>query len=157
MTNFSAIGRLADTMSKGLPPLKSRMLITQVVGILTQSALEEAPERQGELKQGIQERVDSPYSGHIDFQAPHTPFVYYGTKPHIILPKFALRSSAKEIGGGSATLRFQIGGRVLYRKFVRHPGTRPNRFIDRAVDRSQPAVAKAGEGWMVDVATAVTK
>jgi hypothetical protein len=145
MSDFTAMGRLADAMSAGLPPLKSRALITQVVGILGQAAQEEAPERDGTLKHSMHERVDSPYAGVVEFQAPHALFVVNGTPPHTI-----------EARPGH-TLRFVINGVTLFRKKVRHPGTKPNRFPDRAVRRAQPAIEQAGAGWLVDVAVAVTR
>ena len=40
-----------------------------------------------------------------------------GTKPHIIVPNRA------------TVLRFSSGGRVIYTHAVRHPGTRPNRYL----------------------------
>lgn len=45
-----------------------------------------------------------------------------GTRPHIIRPKNA------------KTLRFKVGGRVVYAKVVHHPGTRPRPFLDRALN-----------------------
>jgi len=52
----------------------------------------------------------------------YAPFVNDGTRPHIIKPKRP---------GGS--LRFVIGGRVVYAKVVHHPGTRARPFLDRAL------------------------
>lgn len=40
-----------------------------------------------------------------------------GTRPHIIVPKKA------------KTLRFKSRGKIVYAKIVRHPGTRPNRYL----------------------------
>jgi hypothetical protein len=40
-----------------------------------------------------------------------------GTKPHLIVPN------------RSSVLRFSSGGRVIYTHAVRHPGTRPNRYL----------------------------
>jgi hypothetical protein len=40
-----------------------------------------------------------------------------GTRPHIILPRRA------------QTLRFYSRGRIVYSKMVRHPGTKPNRYL----------------------------
>ena len=40
-----------------------------------------------------------------------------GTRPHIITPNRA------------KVLRFTSGGRVIYTHAVRHPGTRPNRYL----------------------------
>lgn len=40
-----------------------------------------------------------------------------GTRPHIIAARNA------------QTLRFKSRGKIVYAKVVRHPGTRPNRFL----------------------------
>lgn len=40
-----------------------------------------------------------------------------GTRPHMIFPK------------ERQVLRFSAGGRVIYTRAVRHPGTRPNRYL----------------------------
>lgn len=42
---------------------------------------------------------------------------HQGTRPHIILPRRA------------QTLRFYSHGRIVYAQVVRHPGTRPNRYL----------------------------
>jgi len=52
----------------------------------------------------------------------YAPFVNDGTRPHIIRPR--------RPGG---TLRFTVGGRVVYAKVVHHPGTRARPFLDRAL------------------------
>jgi hypothetical protein len=52
------------------------------------------------------------------------PAVFYvldGTRPHLIRARRA------------KFLRFEVGGQVLYRKVVRHPGTDPNDFMGRAL------------------------
>ncbi|PWI06533.1 hypothetical protein DIZ27_32860 [Streptomyces sp. NWU339] len=48
-------------------------------------------------------------------------FVLDGTRPHIIRPRRA------------KALRFETGGRVVFAKRVRHPGTRANPFLQRAL------------------------
>jgi hypothetical protein len=40
-----------------------------------------------------------------------------GTRPHLIFPKRA------------RALRFTSGGRIVYTRIVRHPGTRPNPYL----------------------------
>lgn len=47
--------------------------------------------------------------------------VHDGTRPHIIRPKNA------------KALRFRVGGRTVFAKVVRHPGTRARPFLDRAI------------------------
>ncbi|MCF3960609.1 hypothetical protein [Streptomyces fuscigenes] len=52
---------------------------------------------------------------------PAVRFVLDGTRPHIIRPR---RASA---------LRFEVGGEVVFSRLVRHPGTRANNFMARAL------------------------
>ncbi|MBC9729258.1 hypothetical protein [Streptomyces sp. TRM68367] len=52
---------------------------------------------------------------------PAVRFVLDGTRPHIIRPRRA------------RALRFEVDGRVVFSAFVRHPGTRPNNFMARAL------------------------
>lgn len=51
----------------------------------------------------------------------YAPMVNGGTRPHIIRPRRA------------KALRFKVGGRTVYAKVVRHPGTRARPFLDRAL------------------------
>ena len=51
----------------------------------------------------------------------YAPMVNDGTRPHIIRPKRA------------QALRFRVGGRVVYARVVRHPGTKARPFLDRAL------------------------
>ncbi|MEW2568305.1 hypothetical protein [Streptomyces sp. NPDC047070] len=48
-------------------------------------------------------------------------FVLNGTRPHLIRPR------------RKKFLRFEVEGHVVYTKLVRHPGTRPNDFMGRAL------------------------
>ncbi|MFD6936263.1 hypothetical protein ACFWAP_08940 [Streptomyces goshikiensis] len=52
---------------------------------------------------------------------PATRYVLDGTRPHIIRPRRA------------KALRFEIRGREIFAAYVRHPGTRPNDFLGRAL------------------------
>ncbi|MFF4755553.1 hypothetical protein ACWD5R_32000 [Streptomyces sp. NPDC002514] len=52
---------------------------------------------------------------------PAVRYVLDGTRPHIIRPRRA------------KVLRFEVGGRVVYSAYARHPGTRPNNFLARAL------------------------
>lgn len=66
----------------------------------------------------------------VDYAA----MVHDGTRPHMIRPR-AGRSGRPKRGGGTKPtyLRFEIGGRVVYAREVRHPGTDPRPFLDRAL------------------------
>lgn len=51
----------------------------------------------------------------------YAPYVNDGTRPH--------RINAR--AGG--VLRFNVGGRTVYARYVNHPGTRAKPFLDRAL------------------------
>ncbi|MFJ4469608.1 hypothetical protein ACIP2X_19265 [Streptomyces sp. NPDC089424] len=52
---------------------------------------------------------------------PKARLVLDGTRPHLIRPRRA------------KALRFEVGSDVVFTKLVRHPGTRPNNFLARAL------------------------
>lgn len=61
--------------------------------------------------------------GHDPQRAPHALFVNFGTKPHIIRPK------------DKKALRWVMGNRFIFAKFVRHPGYKGDAYIlDAAAD-----------------------
>lgn len=49
-------------------------------------------------------------------------YVNDGTRPHVIRPRNA------------QVLRFRVGGRIVFARKVDHPGTKPNPFLDRALE-----------------------
>jgi hypothetical protein len=52
---------------------------------------------------------------------PAVHYVLNATRPHLIRPRRA------------KALRFEVGGDVVYTKLVRHPGSRANDFLGRAL------------------------
>lgn len=90
------------------------------------SALSDAAEKEkigdANFLVGINENKlmsDSRNAGNVNY----VPYYYYGSKPHIIRAK----------NGGM--LRFVKDGKVIYRKFVRHPGNKPHNFIQDTLDQ----------------------
>jgi hypothetical protein len=59
--------------------------------------------------------------GVITCDHPATLYVLEGTRPHLIKPRRA------------KALRFEAGGHVVFAAYARHPGTRPNNFLGRAL------------------------
>ncbi|MYR64411.1 hypothetical protein GTY54_52110 [Streptomyces sp. SID625] len=59
--------------------------------------------------------------GVVTCDHPATLYVLEGTRPHLIR---ARRGKA---------LRFEVDGQVVFATVVRHPGTRPNNFLGRAL------------------------
>lgn len=71
----------------------------------------------------------------------HARYVDEGTRPHEILPRRA------------KVLAFGVGGRTVFARRVRHPGTRPVRFMARGADQArsgQQAVFRRGLAQIVD-------
>lgn len=62
-------------------------------------------------------------AGSVHAKADYALYVHEGSRPHLIRPKRA------------QALRFQIGGRTVFAKLVRHPGTRARPFLRNAAER----------------------
>ena len=74
----------------------------------------------GELKRSIHMRHYRSGMGQfiqVGSSVKHALLHHEGTRPHIITPNRA------------QVLRFTAGSRVIYTHAVRHPGTRPNRYL----------------------------
>lgn len=81
-----------------------------------------APGSMGDgIRSSIRYGADGPV-GTVTSTHPATIYVVNGTRPHIIRPR--------RPGG---VLRFTVNGRVVYARFVNHPGTRPNDFMIQAL------------------------
>lgn len=75
------------------------------------------PVKTGALRASLFGRVVDQTKIEIGATALHGVYVEYGTRPHEIRPVRA------------KFLRFEIGGKVIYTKLVRHPGTRAQPFV----------------------------
>ena len=78
-----------------------------------------APVDTGRLKGSI--KVMPTNNGLEITMVDYAKFVEFGTPPHVIIPK------------SKKALKFKIGNKVLLRKKVKHPGTRPNPFIRNTI------------------------
>lgn len=84
-------------------------------------ARNEAPGRMGQFVDWHIEEGPDGLQGVVTCDHPATRFVLDGTRPHIIRPRRA------------KALRFDAGGQVVFAAYARHPGTRPNNFMARAL------------------------
>jgi len=86
--------------------------------------------RTGELRSSIKTFVvggiTMGYVGSVVAYARHAAMVEYGTKPHVIAAR------------RKKFLRFEVGGNVLFRRAVNHPGTFPRPFMRAAQLKAQP-------------------
>lgn len=89
-------------------------------------------DRSGDLRGRTQARAISMEEAEIVADTPYAHFVEWGTAPHLI--------HAKNKGGDDeesyGVLRFEIGGEVLFRPYVFHPGTTADGFMARGRDKA---------------------
>jgi len=79
-----------------------------------------APRRTGEYAAGIGWRKIDVMKYLIFASAPHSAIVESGSRPHFILPR------EKKV------LRFEVGGEVVFAKWVMHPGTAGQHILHTA-------------------------
>lgn len=99
--------------------LEGRM--DRLVGAIADDARRYAPIDTGELRSKITWSRVGPGKWRVTSGAWHTLFVEYPTRPHIIRAR------------GDGMLRFRVGGRIVYAKQVRHPGTQAQPFMRPAL------------------------
>jgi hypothetical protein len=92
---------------------------------IANQARADVPVRTGNLGRSIGEgqvRVTGPrtVSGSVHATARYAAPVHEGSRPHVIRPRRA------------KALRFEIGGRTVFAKMVRHPGSRSRPFLRNA-------------------------
>ena len=85
--------------------------------------------------------------------AKYAAFVEYGTRPHVIAPKNG-RVLAWQSGGSAGAYTTSASGRSYYKSgssggmvfaaYVNHPGTQPNPYMQKIVDKATPEV----NDWM---------
>lgn len=61
----------------------------------------------------------------VESSHPATMYVIKGTKPH------AIRKG--KVWKGRPVLKFEMGGRTVFARWVNHPGTKPNDFLTKAL------------------------
>jgi hypothetical protein len=78
----------------------------------------------GTMKRKITTSIDT---GHVRVNLDHPAalFVLKGTRRHDI--------RKGKVWRGRKVLRFQMGGRTVFARWVKHPGNKPNNFLARAL------------------------
>lgn len=96
-----------------------------------------APVDTGRLRASIEGRLNRTWTLRPQFtvgsNVEYAQMVHDGTRPHIIRPRNA------------RSLRFVVGGQVVYARVVHHPGTRARPFLDRALRE-----VTAGRGYRIE-------
>src|SRR3972149_8774556 len=96
-------------------------LIEKLADFAYASAFYGAPWKTGKLAGSIVKEIGYGEAS-IQALAPYAVYVEKGTAPHEIRPVNA------------SVLAFEVGGRMVFTPLVRHPGTKPNPFMQLAVE-----------------------
>ena len=124
-----------ETSGVNLNKLDLGKSLQRLIDCLTEYAygimrFDETPERTGHLKGSIKRRKRE-LKGEISVGVPYTIYIEFGTAPHEIRPAHA------------RALRFTTeAGEVIFTKLVRHPGTKPNPFLKRTMERTAKQLEK---------------
>jgi HK97 gp10 family phage protein len=123
---------VAEKLSKEL----KQKLIEKLADIAFAAAFWGAPWRTGKLAGSIIKEVADGEAS-INALASYAVYVEKGTAPHEIRPVNA------------SVLAFEAGGSMVFTRLVRHPGTKPNPFMQRAVDVAREKVDETfAELWL---------
>ena len=98
-----------------------KKLIERLADITYAAAFYRAPWKTGKLASSIVKQVSRDEAS-VEALAPYAAFVVKGTAPHEIRPVNA------------SVLAFEAGGRMVFTPLVRHPGTKPNPFMEKAAE-----------------------
>jgi hypothetical protein len=110
-------------------------LVEKLADMAYASAFFGAPWKTGKLAGSIVKEMGDGEAS-IQALAPHAMYVVKGTAPHEIRPVNA------------SVLAFEVSGKMVFTPLVRHPGTKPNPFMQRAVEDARSKVDEAfAELW----------
>jgi len=91
--------------------------------------VKKAPKRTGRMARSILKLVTG-FHCLIGPTVDYAIFVEEGTMPHLIEPVAA------------QALRFEIGGRVVFAKYVHHPGTKPQPFVRQTAEATRREIPR---------------
>ena len=107
-------------------PLKQK-LIERLTDIAFAAAFWGAPVKTGYLASTVYKQV-SDSEGVVGVAASYAQVVVEGTAPHEIRP------------ANGEVLAFMIAGKMIFTPIVHHPGTKPNPFMQNALEEAQSKV-----------------
>ncbi len=117
----SARGLKFDEIAAKFSKDLRQRLIERLADAAWSSAFYGAPWRSGRLAGSIVKEVGDS-EAEIQALAPYAVFVELGTAPHEMRPVNA------------SVLAFEAGGKMVFTSLVRHPGSKPNPFMERAAE-----------------------
>jgi hypothetical protein len=124
----STLGLEFEETAKRLDPQLRDLLIERLAEIAYFLAFYGAPWKSGNLARSIVKEVEED-SAVIRVLAKYGIYVVAGTAPHEIRP------------AGASCLAFRAkSGAMVFTRLVRHPGTKPNPFLEEAAEKTRDQV-----------------
>jgi len=118
-----------DAVAETLDDETKQLLVERLLEVAYYEAFYGAPWRSGNLARSLVKEIDEDGSATLRALAPYAKFVVEGTRPHEIHPR------------GASVLVFKAkSGDLVFTRLVRHPGTKPNPFLTRAVDKARDQI-----------------
>jgi HK97 gp10 family phage protein len=119
--DFEAVAKILDQETR-------QLLIERLAEAAYYEAFFAAPWKTGKLARSIVTKIKE---GEAKLQtlAPYAKFVVKGTRPHEIRPVSA-----------NVLVFKATSGDLVFTKLVRHPGTKPNPFLQRAVEKAREQI-----------------
>ena len=122
-----------ESIADSLDNEAKQRLVERLAEVAYHEAFYGAPWKTGKLARSIVMEVNEQGEAKIRALAPYAKFVVEGTRPHKIYPVRA------------GVLAFKTAaGDIVFTRVVRHPGTKPNPFLTRALDKARE---KVDEVW----------
>jgi len=118
----------------GITPAAAKGLMTAIVPVVARFVVAATPTRTGHLRRQTSHDVLPNDYGVIRNSAAYAVPVHDGSRPHIIEAK-------------NGVLAFTIGGKKIFAKRVRHPGNKPNPFMQRGLDAAMPTLTGLLGQW----------
>lgn len=118
-----------ESVAETLDEETRMLLVERLLEVAYSEAFYGAPWRTGKLARSLVKEVSEDGEATLKALAPYAKFVVRGTRPHVIRPSRA------------NCLFFKTkGGDLVFTRLVRHPGTKPNPFLSRAVDKTREQI-----------------
>ncbi|MDP2364857.1 MAG: hypothetical protein Q8M94_13950 [Ignavibacteria bacterium] len=121
-----AFGRLPSEFYKVIDKELSDGIIR-----ISNTAKEKCPYRTGTLRRSIMYSKGDVLEYLCGTDVNYSEAVEYGSSPHLIVPRF------------KKVLKFKIDGEEIFSKFVRHPGTSPQPFLEPALFENEDNINKS--------------
>jgi hypothetical protein len=133
----SSRGLTFEEASENISSELRQLLVSRLAAVAYFEAYRGAPWRSGLLAKSIEVEVSEDGEAVVMPTVSYAPYVIRGTAAHKIRP----------VNAGCLAFRDAKGG-MVFARLVRHPGTKPNPFLDRAEQKTREQADEVfGDVW----------